>query len=156
MVSRKVVKAGTARSYSVRLTERGIRSLAEEAARAHTAPRTLAQELIEEGLRMRRFPAIVFAVRGGRRAAVFAGAPRLRVSQAIETVEQSESLKDAAEYLALHPSAVEQAADYYREYREEIDREIEEDRAYSEQAEREWRERRSTMRVGGSAEIPSR
>lgn len=131
------------------------RALEEEAGRYRVAPRTLAQELIDEGLRMRRFPALTFAVRGPRRAAVFARAPRLRVSQAIETVRDSESVAEAAESLALSVPEVEQAVAYYNAFREEIDRELAEDRAYSERAEREWLEAQSTTRVSGpSAPAP--
>lgn len=156
MVARKPAKAETARPYSLRLTERGIRSLAEEATRARTAPRTLAQEIIEEGLVMRRFPSLSFAMRGSRRAVVFARAPRLRVSQAVQTIKDNATVAEAAEYLVLPISDLEQALDYYREHRALIDREIAEDREYSERAEREWRERQSATRVSGSAATPAR
>lgn len=105
---------------------------------------------------MRRFPAISFALRGSRRAAVFAGAPRLRVSQAIETVQASASLEEAAEYLGLAVREVEQAVGYYHAFREEINRELAEDRAYAERAEREWLEGQSTTRVSGRSAPASR
>ncbi len=95
---------------------------------------------------MRRFPSLTFAVRGPRRAAVFARAPRLRVSQAMETVRDSVSLQEAAEDLVLSVNELEQAVAYYHAYRDEIDREIEEDRRYSEAAEREWLERQPAPR----------
>lgn len=141
--------------FSLRLSDERRRALEEEAGRYRVAPRTLAQELIDEGLRMRRFPSLTFAVRGPRRAVVFARAPRLRVSQAIETVRDSESVEEAAESLALSIPEVEQAVAYYNAFREEIDRELAEDRAYSERAEREWLEAQSTTRVSGpSAPAP--
>lgn len=153
MVARK--RLTPSRPFSLRLSDDRRRALEEEAGRYRVAPRTLAQELIDEGLRMRRFPSLTFAVRGPRRAAVFAGAPRLRVSQAIETVQASASLEEAAEYLALSVREVEQAVAYYHAFQEEIDRELAEDRAYSERAEREWLEAQSTTRVSGpSAPAP--
>lgn len=132
--------------FSVRLSDERRRALEEEAGRYRVAPRTLAQELIDEGLRMRRFPALTFALRGPRRAAVFARAPRLRVSQAMETVRDSVSSQEAAEDLALSVNEIEQAVAYYHAYQDEIDREIEGDRRYSEAAEREWRERQPATR----------
>jgi uncharacterized protein (DUF433 family) len=120
--------------------------LEEEAERYRVAPRTLAQELIDEGLRMRRFPALTFVLRSRRRVAVFARAPRLRVSHAIETLRDSVSPRQAAEDLALSMNEIEQATDYYNAFRDEIDREIEEDRRHSEAAEREWLQRRSHAR----------
>lgn len=95
---------------------------------------------------MRRFPSLTFAVRGPRRAAVFARAPRLRVSQAMETVRDSSSSQEAAEDLALSVNELEQALDYYNAYKDEIDREIEEDRRYSKAAEREWLQRQPQPR----------
>lgn len=133
--------------FSLRLSDERRRALEEEAGRYRVAPRTLAQELIDEGLRMRRFPSLMFALRGPRRAAVFARAPRLRVSQAMETVRDSVSLQEAAEDLVLTVSELEQAVAYYRAYQDEIDREIEEDRRYSEAAEREWLERQPQPRA---------
>lgn len=141
--------------FSLRLSDERRRALEEEAGRYRVAPRTLAQELIDEGLRMRRFPSLTFAVRGPRRAAVFARAPRLRVSQAIETVQGSASLEEAAEYLALSVREVEQAVAYYNAFRDEIDRELAEDRVYSERAEREWLDAQATLRMSGpSAPAP--
>ena len=147
--------AAPTQPFSVRLSDERRRALEEEAGRYRVAPRTLAQELIDEGLRMRRFPSLTFAIRGPRRAAVFARAPRLRISQAIETVQGSASLEEAAEYLALSVREVEQAVAYYHAFRDEIDRELAEDRAYSERAEREWLDAQGTTRVSGpSAPAP--
>lgn len=129
------------RPFSLRLADDGIRSLREEAARYRVAPRTLAQELVEEGLRMRRYPAITFADRGGRRRAVFARFPRLQVGWAIETARDSASLAEAADYLAVPLSDMEQVIDYYRAHRNEIDREVELDREEAERAEEAWRAR---------------
>ncbi|HET8568683.1 MAG TPA: hypothetical protein VFM93_06830 [Candidatus Limnocylindria bacterium] len=143
-----------AKPYSLRLSDAGIRALSEEAARTRLAPRTLAQELIEEGLRMRRFPAIAFSVRGGRRAAVFARAPRLRVGSAIETIEASSSLEEAAEDLYLSVSELEQALDYYRSYRGEIDAENAGHREAAEAAYREWLDRSSRTVSRASAPAP--
>jgi len=90
---------------------------------------------------MRRYPAIAFADRGGRRRAVFARFPRLQVAQAIETTRASASLAEASDYLAVAVADLEQAVDYYRAHRDEIDREIDLDRTEAERAEEAWRAR---------------
>jgi len=141
VVRKHSAQATARRPFSLRLADDGIRSLQEEAARYRVAPRTLAQELLEEGLRMRRYPAIAFADRGGRRRAVFARFPRLRVAQAIETARASASLAEAGDYLAVPVADLEQAIDYYRAHRDEIDRELDLDRTESERAEEAWRAR---------------
>jgi hypothetical protein len=134
------------RPFSLRLRDDGLKALQEEAARYRTAPRTLAQEILEEGLRMRRFPGIAFADRGGRRRAVLSRRPRLQVGQVMDVVLAGDPLSEVAEALDLTVREVEEAIDYYRAFRSEIDREREDDRTEAEQAEREWRERQSVVR----------
>jgi len=102
-----------------------VRALQEQAARYQTAPRTLAEQMVEEGIRMRRHPGIVFVERGtGRRDAALAARPRLSVWHVVEAVTGSTSVSAAASYLSLHVAEVERALAYYKDQPEEIDQRI--------------------------------
>lgn len=134
--------------YSLRLGSDTLRRLAEEAARRRMPGRTLAQELVEEGLRMRRHPSITFVERGSGRRASLLRRPRLRVANVIETVRLSRNLEEAAEYLDLTVGEVEEILTYYAEYRDEIDEEI---RWYQEIADREEQLYRERERLGAAS-----
>lgn len=127
--------------YSLRLGEGTLRRLAEEAARRRMPGRTLAQELVEEGLRMRRHPSITFVERGSGRRASLVRRPRLRVGNVVETVRLSKDLAEAAEYLDLTVGEVEEVLAYYAEYRDEIDDEIRWYQEFADREERAYRER---------------
>lgn len=129
------------RPYSLRLKEPTLRALAEEAGRLRLAPRTLAQELVEEGLRVRRHPTIAFVDRAAGRRAAVARRPRLSVAQVIQTVRASTDLREAGEYLDLTVTEIERILDYYAEFREEIDTEIERRMEIADREERLFRER---------------
>lgn len=113
-----------------------IRALAEEARRYRVPPRSLAEEILEEGVRMRRHPGIVFVERPGGRDAVLAGRPRLSVWEIVETVRQSSSLEAVARALSLDLGSLERALAYANEYAEEIDTAIAENEAAFERAKR--------------------
>lgn len=127
--------------YSLRLGSRTLRRLAEEAERRRMPGRTLAQELVEEGLRMRRHPSITFVERGSGRRASLLRRPRLRVANVIETVRLSANLEEAAEYLDLTRAEVERVLDYYNEFRDEVDKEIREYQDFADREELAYRER---------------
>lgn len=111
--------------FSIRVRGSTVRALQEQAARYGTAPRTLAEQMVEEGIKMRQHPGIVFVERGtGRRDAVLAARPRLSVWQIVETVRGSTSVAAAAEYLSLDVPSVERALAYHTEHRDEIERQI--------------------------------
>ncbi len=113
-----------------------IRALQEEARRYRVPPRSLAEEILEEGVRMRRHPGIVFVQRPGGRDAVLAGRPRLSIWEVVETVRQSSSLDAAASTLSLDLGSLERALAYANEYAEEIDAAIAENEAAFERAKR--------------------
>lgn len=127
--------------FSLRLSGAAIARLSEEARRAGVAPRSLAQELVDEGLRMRRYPDIAFVTRASGRRAVLRKRPRLSIGQIVETMRASDNLPSAAEYLSLEVSDVERALAYYAEFRDEIDAEILRRREVAEREERLFRER---------------
>lgn len=111
--------------FSIRMKGSTVRALHEEALRYQTAPRTLAEQMVEEGVRMRRHPGIVFVERaGGRRDAALAARPRLSVWQIAQTARASTSAAVAAKYLSLDVPAVERALAYATEHADEIDRQI--------------------------------
>ncbi len=111
--------------FSIRVKDSTVRALREQAARYQTAPRTLAEQMVEEGIRMRRHPGIVFVERGtGRRDAVLAARPRLSVWQIVEAVRGSTSVSAAASYLSLDVAEVERALAYYKAQPEEIGQRI--------------------------------
>lgn len=98
--------------------------LQRRAQRAGTAPRTLAQRYVEEGLRHDDHPLIHF-VEGpsGRRAALVGTG--LDVWEVIATVRDNDNdVASTAEYLRTPVGLVEAAVSYYGEYRAEIDDEI--------------------------------
>lgn len=127
--------------YSLRLGSRTLRRLAEEAGRRRMPGRTLAQELVDEGLRMRRHPSITFIDRASGRYASLARRPRLKVADIVETVRASADRSDAAEYLDLAPGEVDRVLDYYAEFKDEIDEEIRQSQEVADREERLYRER---------------
>lgn len=132
--------------YSLRLDPTTIRRLSEEAARSRVPARTLAQDLVEEGLRMRGHPGIVFVTRAaGGRYASLGRYPRLKVANVVETVRVSTDLDEAADYLAVSRTELDAAMGYYAEFRDEIDAEIEREQGYADREERLWRERQGLV-----------
>lgn len=103
--------------------------------------RTLAQELVEEGLRMRRHHAIAFVDRASGRYPSLARRPRLKVSHIVLTVRGSADRAEAADYLDLTPAEVDRVLDYYAEFKDEIDEEIRRSQEFADHEERLWRRR---------------
>lgn len=106
--------------FSMRATRDALRMLEEEARRYRVAPRTLAETILEEGLRMRRYPGIAFVDRGGGRTAVLAAHPRLGVWQVAQSARTGSSRAAAARALAIDRSELERALAYADEYGDEI------------------------------------
>ena len=132
--------------FSIRLSRETRAALAEDARRYGVPERTLAQQLIDEGIRLRRHPGIAFVTRAGGRRPALAQRPRLSVANVIETLRGSESPEAAAESLALSAAQFQVALDYYREHRSEVDAEIARNAEEAERAEREFRERQELLR----------
>lgn len=110
--------------FSMRASKNTLRRLEEEARRYGVPPRTLAERMIEEGVKMRRHPGIVFIERGGGRAAVLAGRPRLSIWQIVQTVRANKTRAAAARWLSLDEASIDRAMAYANEYPEEIEEKI--------------------------------
>lgn len=134
------------RPYSLRLGPSTIRRLSEEAGRLRVPARTLAQELVEEGLRVRRHPGITFVDRAAGRRASLTRRPRLSVAQVVQTVRASADLMEAADYLDLSVTDLERVLDYYAEFADEIDAEIERQQEVADREERLFRERERLLK----------
>lgn len=134
------------RPYSLRLGPSTIRRLSEEAGRLRVPARTLAQELVEEGLRVRRHPAITFVERAAGRRASLMRRPRLSVAQVVQTVRASADLTEAADYLELSVTDLERVLDYYADFTDEIDAEIERRQEVADREELLFRERQRLLK----------
>ncbi|MGI8758028.1 MAG: hypothetical protein ACR2K0_01830 [Acidimicrobiales bacterium] len=123
----------------------GLRS---EAATSAASVSALAEELIDEGLRMRRHPLIAF--RGGpsgRRAALVGGPDIWEVVDGVVggDVPVPVRVQRAAEIFGLPPEVVDAAFAYYAEFPSEIDARIEANRRAADEAEVLWRRRRGLL-----------
>ena len=111
--------------FTMRAQRRTLRALEEQARRYGVPPRTLAERMIEEGVKMRRHPGIVFIERGsGDRDAVLAGRPRLSVWMIVQVVRANRTLAGAARWLSLEEARIERALAYAKDYPDEIERAI--------------------------------
>jgi len=110
--------------FTLRLKAGTTERLRRRAERAGTAPRTLAQRYVEEGMRHDDHPLIHFVdERGGRRARLLGTG--LDVWEVVATVrDNSNDLHDSADYLAISQGLVEAAVSYYGDFPDEIDAEI--------------------------------
>lgn len=124
--------------YSLRLDPTTIRQLSEEAARRRVPARTLAQELVEEGLRMRRHPGIVFRDGpAGRRPGLRRGPDIWEVASTLRANDGS--VAATAEVLALPEREIRIALAYYGDHAGEIDDWIRANEEEAARAEAAWR-----------------
>ena len=108
----------------------------------------LAEELIDEGLRVRRHPLITFRPGPtGRRAALVGGPDVWEVIAGTVggDVPIEERRARAVEVFGLRPEQIDAALTYYAEFRDEIDQRIEDNRAAAEEAEALWRRRQDLL-----------
>ena len=145
VILRDTMRYVPAKPYSLRLDGSTIHRLEEEAGRLRMPARTLAQDLVEEGLRMRRHPIIRFVERTSGRRAALVRRPRLSAANVIETVRASADLDEAADYLDLGRGELDQVLAYYAEFRDEVDAEIARAHEYAAREHRLWRERQSPL-----------
>lgn len=122
-----------------------LKAEAEASARSASA---LAEELIDEGLRMRRHPFVVFrAGPAGRRAGLVGGPDVWEVVAGVVggDVAPAKRVQRAVDLFALRPEQVEAALGYYAEFTEEIDAQITANRAAADEAEELWRRQRDLL-----------
>ena len=112
------------RPTSLRLPDDVRARLDDESRRVSAPPSTLAVALIDEGLRMRRFPGIVFRDGPtGRRAGLAKGPDVWEVVRDLKSAHGTgrEPLAFVADQTGLAPELIGLAADYYALHPEEID-----------------------------------
>ncbi len=112
------------RHLSVRLSEDALDHLDAESRRSGASRSELAKTLIEEGLRMREHPGIVFrngAV--GRRPALADGPQVWHVARVLRDVQvpPEKVIEETAALTDLSVHQVQIVASYYAEYKDEID-----------------------------------
>ncbi|MDQ1360252.1 MAG: hypothetical protein QOJ44_629 [Acidimicrobiaceae bacterium] len=132
------------RFHSARVLER----LKGEAAARQVSASALAEELIEEGLRQRRHPLIVFRDGAtGRRAGLVGGPDVWEVIAGLVggDVPVPQRIERAVELFNLSTEQVSAALDYYADLPEEIDAEIAANTAATEEAETLWRRRQQLL-----------
>jgi uncharacterized protein (DUF433 family) len=130
---------------SFRLPSGTIERLDARARALGTTRTTLAERLLEEGLRLVEHPGITFRDGPAGRRAGIAGSG-LDVWEIVQTIRASDgSLDDAAEYLAVAPSRIQVAARYYAAYPDEIDEWIAENDAVFERESRLAAEQRRRL-----------
>src|SRR6266496_3813206 len=103
---------------------------------------TLAQRLIDEGLRMADHPGVIFKDGpSGRRAALAYGPDIWEVIKFLREVDERgpAAIDAAAEVFAVDTSRISTAISYYGDYAAEIDAEIAEADEASARAEKAWR-----------------
>jgi len=119
---------------TVAVSEQLLRELAMKAQQRRRPVPVLALAYIAEGVRMDRYPGIIFRDRAGGRRAGLAGR-RLDVWQVMETFRASDSdVEETAAYLQLRPDQVRVAVTYATDYPDEIEAMIDENRLAAERA----------------------
>jgi hypothetical protein len=118
------------------------------AALTGTNTSTLAQRLIDEGLRMADHPGVLFKDGpSGRRASLACGPDVWEVIKFLREVDERgpAALAAAAEVFALDASRIVTAVSYYGDYQSEIDAEISDADDASARAEEAWRVQRALI-----------
>jgi uncharacterized protein (DUF433 family) len=131
--------------FSLRLHPSTVQRLIAHSRRRGIPKTSVAEQYLEEAVRMADHPGIIFRDGPAGRRAALAG-HRLDVWQVIETVRQEGgSVASAAEYLGLSPGLVGAAVGYYADYKDEIDEWIDRNATMAEEAEATWRRRQVAL-----------
>ena len=143
-------------NYNVAMTVVSIRfrvsdvhaRLKASAARRRMSSSAVAEQLIDEGLRMEAHPMIVFRDGLAGRRPVIAGGPD--VAEVVGAIAGGDVPVDAragraADLLGLSPRQVDAALAYYAEFADEIDAERRENEALAAREEALWRRRRQLL-----------
>jgi hypothetical protein len=127
---------------SIRFEDGLLARLRRRAGVTASSTSSLAQRLIDEGLRMADHPGVIFKDGPtGRRAALASGPDVWEVIKFLREIDERgpAALDAAADALALDQGRVSAAVSYYADFPEEIDAEIAEADEASERAEQAWR-----------------
>ncbi len=131
--------------FSLRLHPSTVRRLVAHSRRRGVPKTSVAEQYLEEAVRMADHPGIVFRDGPAGRRAALAG-HRLDVWQVVETVRQEGGdVEAAAEYLSISPGLVGAAVGYYADYRDEVQEWIDRNVAMAEEAEEAWRRRQAAL-----------
>jgi uncharacterized protein (DUF433 family) len=131
--------------FSLRLHPSTVRRLVAQARRRGMPKTRVAEQYLEEAVRMADHPGVVFRDGAGGRRAALAG-HRLDVWQVVETVgQEGGDVEAAARYLGISPGLVGAAVGYYADYRDEVDTWIERSSAMARDAEEAWRRRQAAF-----------
>lgn len=125
-----------------------VERLRDEAAAVDRSTSALAEELIDEGLRVRRHPLITFrSGPTGRRAALVGGPDVWEVVAGLigGDVSPADRERRAVEVFGLRPEQVDAALAYYAEFTDEIDARVDANVVAAEEAEVLWRRQRDLL-----------
>jgi hypothetical protein len=125
-----------------------VERLKAEAGARHLSSSALAEELIEEGLRTRRHPLVVFRDGpSGRRAGLVGGPDVWEVIGGLVggDIPAEARIERAVDVFGLTPKQVGAALDYYADFTTEIDGEIAANLAAADEAEAVWRRRQDLL-----------
>jgi hypothetical protein len=132
------------RFHDGRLAER----LKSEAQARGASASALAEELIDEGLRVRRHPLVSFRDgSAGRRASLISGPDIWEVIAGVVggDVAPAKRIDRAVKLFGLRREQIEAALAYYAEFTEEIDFSITTNRAAADEAEALWRRQQDLL-----------
>lgn len=134
---------------TIRLSEKPLHQRLKASARSRRVGiSTLAERLIDEGLRMDAHPAVTFRDGPAGRRAVLIGGPEVADvigSMVGGDVPVEQRCSRAAELLELSMGMVEAALAYYADHTDEIDAEIAARAQVAEEAETAWRHQRALL-----------
>ena len=134
---------------SIRFSDEPLhRRLKDSAHQRSVGVSTLAERLIDEGLRMEAHPSVVFRESASRRRPVLVGGPEVAdVIGAIVggDVPVGHRRSRAAELLGITEALVDAAITYYAEYTDEIDAELASRAQLADEAEASWRRQRALL-----------
>ncbi|MDQ2727879.1 MAG: CopG family transcriptional regulator [Actinomycetota bacterium] len=122
--------------------------LKAEALARSASTSSLAEELIDEGLRVRRHPLVGFRDgHAGRRAHLVGGPDVWEVIEGLVggDVPSAERITRAVEVFGLPRQLVEAALAYYAEFTQEIDALVDANRKAAEEAEAQWRRQQALL-----------
>lgn len=135
-------------TLTIRLDEEVRTRLERRAEDVRIAPTALAQQLLDEGLRMAAHPGIVFrpTAGGGRLPGLVAGPDVAEVIEVLTGLEAAgeQAVAEAGRWLRLHPQHVRTAVTYYAAFPDEVDREIAFRQRAADEARARW-ERQETL-----------
>lgn len=134
---------------SIRFKQPGVVELLKaQAAQRGESASSLAEELIDEGLRSRRHPLVGFRDGAGGRRAGLVGGPDIWevVTGAVGgDVPGRERAARLVELFGLQPQQVDAALAYYAEFTEEVDAQIAANATAAAEAEQRWRRRQDLL-----------